>query len=98
MKLEPLCPYCDGTTECEYLDIGVGLQQSTPFECMGCGSAQLYPNYDNKEFTEAERYFGWALHPSFPDKDLPNRKMCDIIQASKDEREKLNRNRLQRVE
>lgn len=42
----PPCPWCGGETDAEYVDIGVGHQQVTPFECGACSARQWYPSPD----------------------------------------------------
>ena len=96
---EIVCPYCNGYVECEYVDIGVGLQQSTPYQCVECQSAQMYSDSsEKKKYSEAERWFGWVLHPSYPDRDVPNRLMSEILERQRLAQKKINRNRLERVE
>jgi hypothetical protein len=97
LQLEPLCPYCDGIVECEYVDIGVGSQQVTPFQCMECLSTQMTPHHDNSEASEGEKWFGWWLHPDYPNQDLPNQKKSAIMQKMKEDRKYENRNRLERI-
>jgi len=96
-QLEPLCPYCDGFVECEYVDIGVGFQQVTPFQCVECLSTQMTFYHDNTGATEGEKWFGWRLHPDYPNQDLPNQKKSAIMQKMKEDREHENRNRLERI-
>lgn len=43
MSTESKCPACGGTLYCEYVDIGVGMQQVTPYECGDCGWQQPGP-------------------------------------------------------
>lgn len=40
----PACPWCGGETDAEFVDIGVGFQQVTPFVCVDCQAAQWYPD------------------------------------------------------
>jgi hypothetical protein len=54
------CPYC-GNPDCQadYVDIGIGLQQMSPFYCEGCGACQI-GGYDNPaELTEDEKRTHW---------------------------------------
>lgn len=53
------CPFCKNKEcEAEFVDIGVGEIQSSPYICEKCGSYQQNPTY---EFTgtEEERKIGW---------------------------------------
>lgn len=34
---EMLCPRCASVAQCELVDIGVGMQQVTPYHCEDCG-------------------------------------------------------------
>jgi hypothetical protein len=54
------CPYC-GYDQCQadWVDVGVGLVQCSPFYCDECGACQIGP-YDNEvELTEQEKKFHW---------------------------------------
>jgi len=58
------CPFCDSTrVDAEYVDIGVGFQQVTPYTCLDCDSQQMNPYHDNSRATEEERRFGWWKGP-----------------------------------
>jgi hypothetical protein len=43
------CPYCGEECEAEFVDIGVGMQQVTPYECHKCHAYQAGP-YDKPEY------------------------------------------------
>jgi hypothetical protein len=53
------CPYCDKETYADFVDIGVGMQQVSPFTCE-CGAVQIGP-YDKPdgELTADEKRTGW---------------------------------------
>lgn len=54
------CPYC-GCTQCEadWVDIGVGLVQCSPFYCDDCGACEI-GGYDKPvELTEQEKKSHW---------------------------------------
>lgn len=54
------CPYCGGEAEAEFVDIGVGLQQCTPYGCPACRAVQIGPHDEiRRELTERERQTGW---------------------------------------
>lgn len=53
------CPYCGEEAEAEFVDIGVGLQQSTPYGCPSCHAVQIGPHDELKELTEREKKTGW---------------------------------------
>lgn len=52
------CPYCGTECEAEYCDIGVGMQQVTPFVCHNCHAVEIGP-YDDRTATEVELQKGW---------------------------------------
>ena len=60
----PPCPYCGGETDAEYVDIGVGEEQVTPFMCGSCLAMQLNPYHDNAKATDEERRVGWWRGPA----------------------------------
>ena len=94
---ETECPFCGEIACCEMVDIGVGFQQATPFQCGGCFSSQMGPlDKSDKQFydvlTDREKEFGWIAGP-------------DVDEAIKYFTEKkikehkyYNRSRLERVE
>lgn len=56
------CPFCLGArVYCEFVDIGVGYQQVTPYDCGDCGAQQMSPYGDNSRATARERWFGWWM-------------------------------------
>jgi len=62
-----LCPYCDGITHCEYVDIGVGFQQVTARQCQDCLAVEMgHPEEDRTKATDEERKVGWWRGPPEP--------------------------------
>lgn len=58
------CPWCgSANVDAEFVDIGVGLQQVTPYRCWDCDALQLGPHSDNA--TELERRVSWYA-PQYP--------------------------------
>ncbi len=55
----PECPWCGGETDCEYTDIGVGMMQTTPYECVNCMAQQVGP--DTKPVVEVRGGFQRGL-------------------------------------
>lgn len=53
------CPYCDGECEADYVDIGVGMQQVTPFGCYDCGAVQVNPYHKDLVLDEDEKLTGF---------------------------------------
>ena len=55
-----ICPYC-GDKECEadFCDVGVGLVQCGPYNCLSCGAIEIGA-FDNKlELSDEEKSTGW---------------------------------------
>ncbi len=101
------CPYCGGDADCETVDVGVGNIQCTPYICENCWSEEIspYANLKDSKISAGEKYFGWYLHPDFPDQEIPDKKMKETKELRKRERERRNRriqyenrNRLERIE
>jgi MinD superfamily P-loop ATPase len=53
------CPYCGQECSAEFVDIGVGMQQVTPFACEGCHAVQIGPYDEERPLTEQEIKTGW---------------------------------------
>lgn len=54
------CPWCGSSDlEAEFVDIGVGAQQVTPYHCCACGADEMNPYDDNARATDEERKRGW---------------------------------------
>jgi hypothetical protein len=61
---EQTCPFCGSTdVDAEYVDIGVGVQQVTPFMYGACFAVQMNPYHDNSNATSEERARGWYGPP-----------------------------------
>lgn len=53
------CPYCFSMrTDAEFVDVGVGQVQCTPYSCVDCGAYQIGPN-DTRPADEEEERSGW---------------------------------------
>ena len=70
MAYDHVCPWCGSKRiYCEEVDIGVGFQQVTPYECADCTARQFYSAEDAQDATPEERRHGWHaplhLHPDF---------------------------------
>jgi hypothetical protein len=61
------CPYCGcGDTWAEFVDVGVGHQQVTPYICENCGAYQTSPwmeDEDREKLSPIERKTGWYMGP-----------------------------------
>lgn len=55
------CPFCGETCEADFVDIGIGYQQCSPYHCEACGASQMGPNDDDKDpaLSPEERKCGW---------------------------------------
>lgn len=67
------CPICDSTNiDAEFVDIGVGEQQCSPYSCGDCLSWQVGP-YDEPQ-PDLITLHGWYINPENPYlEDLRNR-------------------------
>ena len=55
------CPYCNEMCSAEFVDIGVGMQQCTPYYCHGCRAIEMGPGTRPSEpLTDEERRTGWT--------------------------------------
>lgn len=58
------CPYCGHLCEAEWVDIGAGFEQVTPFDCGHCSASQINPyHYPPKEWIGDEKKTGWYPPP-----------------------------------
>jgi hypothetical protein len=56
------CGWCGSENlTCEFVDIGVGQQQVTPYECISCGATEMGPN--DFEADEEDKRRGWFAGP-----------------------------------
>jgi hypothetical protein len=53
------CPFCGDSCDAEYVDVGVGQQQVTPFYCYTCQASEVSSYQDMSELSELERFVGW---------------------------------------
>lgn len=54
------CPWCGSTAlDAHFVDIGVGIQQATPFQCLDCRAQQMSGYDDNTEADPEEYRKGW---------------------------------------
>lgn len=54
------CPYCGHIGYAEFVDIGVGLEQVTPYHCHHCGADEINPWYDKPENWKGDmKLTGW---------------------------------------
>lgn len=52
-----ICPYCGHLADAEWVDIGIGLQQCSPYQCSACGATEIGPH--GEPSTPAELRTGW---------------------------------------
>jgi hypothetical protein len=60
------CGWCGSENlSCEYVDIGVGRQQVTPYECISCGAVEVSPDHftNPDEIDDEDRRRGWYAGP-----------------------------------
>jgi hypothetical protein len=61
------CGWCGSDNlSCEYVDIGVGRQQVTPYECISCGAVEMSPDHfsnPDHEIDDEDRRRGWYAGP-----------------------------------
>lgn len=65
--MKPKCPWCQSDrVEAEFVDIGVGNEQVSPYECYDCGAVQVSPGQD-VEADDEELRRGW--YRGYDDRD-----------------------------
>lgn len=61
------CPYCcSKNVFAEFVDIGVGMQQATPYHCFDCDARQMSPYDDYTDATPEEQSLGWLRGQEYP--------------------------------
>ena len=66
------CPWCHSKkVYAEFINVGIGLEQVTPYQCEECGSVQTSPWDDTKRLDEEEKAFGWHKPPKIHDHNQP---------------------------
>jgi hypothetical protein len=58
------CPYCGEECFANFVDIGVGMQQVSPFTCDSCHAIQIGPYDKERLLTTKENNTGWYEPPS----------------------------------
>lgn len=58
------CPYCGEDCFAHFVDIGVGMQQVSPFACDSCHAFQIGPYDKERVLTTQEKITGWYEPPS----------------------------------
>lgn len=54
------CPFCKSENiDAEFIDIGIGHQQATPYECIDCGASQMNPYSNISSASKEEIDVGW---------------------------------------
>lgn len=54
------CPYChNDQCEADWVDVGIGLVQCSPFYCDNCGACEIGGYDEPAELTEEEKKFHW---------------------------------------
>jgi hypothetical protein len=70
MKLRD-CPYCRCTRcEAEFVDIGVGYQQVSPYVCPECCAVEVGPYDKDPPSASIEAFTGWYAPPGIPHEKL----------------------------
>lgn len=58
------CPHCGSdAVDAHFVDIGVGFQQASAFECLDCRARQFYDREDGFIGTAEEQAVGWFKGP-----------------------------------
>lgn len=61
------CGWCGSENlTCEFVDIGVGQQQVTPYECISCGATEMSPDHfgnPDHEIDAEDKRRGWYAGP-----------------------------------
>jgi protein-arginine kinase activator protein McsA len=58
------CPYCHSNdVNAEFVDVEVGWQQVTPYECGNCGAGQMNPYHKDENASAEEKRIGWFRPP-----------------------------------
>ena len=62
---KPTCPFCGSQDLCaDFVDIEVGMEQVTPYQCMECHAEQMNPYLeDDKNASEEEKQARWWKGP-----------------------------------
>lgn len=56
----PACPYCCSRhVDAEFIDIGVGYEQVTPWHCVSCDAREFYDTEEYDGATPEEQSTGW---------------------------------------
>lgn len=53
------CPYCGTLCDAEFVDVGVGMEQVTPYMCEGCHAVQIGPYDEPRPLNDREVETGW---------------------------------------
>jgi hypothetical protein len=56
------CPYCNCEADAEFVDVGVGMAQVTPYRCYNCYSYQI-GTIHKETLSDKEKYTGWFEPP-----------------------------------
>ncbi len=60
LERKPWCPWCHSLdVDAEFVDIGVDMQQVTPYCCGQCGAGQFMPGVTKEDVDAEEWRFGW---------------------------------------
>ena len=58
------CPYCNGEAYAEFVDVGIGSVQVTPYQCQECGATQIGGYFEGKVYlSDLEKKYGWFEPP-----------------------------------
>ncbi len=56
------CPYCGEICSAEFVDVGVGMVQCTPYHCHGCNATEMGPGTTpSRPLTDDEKRTGWTI-------------------------------------
>lgn len=59
------CPYCGTECHAEFVDIGVGMQQVSPYACDECHAVQvgIYDDFESNQ--RYDEFTGWYRPPDY---------------------------------
>ena len=80
------CPYCGEMCSAEFVDVGVGMVQCSPYYCHGCRAIEMGPGTTpDRPLTEDEKRTGWTIEEQSPLTPLQQRTrsaFADVLSES----------------
>ena len=61
------CPYCGEMCSAEFVNVGVGMVQCSPYYCRSCGAIEIGPGTTpDRPLADDERRTGWTIQEHTP--------------------------------